>query len=271
MDGGPLAFNLDQAPAGMTIKTTSDFVAWIGWFPGSAQIGAQDVTVRATDPTGLFTTQTFSIDVTANLNNRPLVGNDSYDMIKGTTLNVAAPGVLGNDIDPDASDTLTATNYNQPAAGGTLTGNADGSFSYTPPATFTGMASFSYLARDNFGLASSSAGFVSIAVRANRAPATVADAVSTPVDTPLVIAVLGNDSDPDSVIDATNQIDPATVFIPFTGRPDNGGSVAVNTDGTITYTPAPGFTGTETFSYAVKDTYSTPANSKATVVTVTVQ
>jgi hypothetical protein len=47
--------------------------------------------------------------------------------------------------------------------------------------------------------------------------------------------------------------------------------VTVNVDGTINYTPAAGFVGIETFSYAVKDTYITPAISKAAVVSVTVQ
>lgn len=268
-DGGPLVFTLDQAPAGMTIAPASAFAAWISWRPTTAQAGAQAVIVRVTDPTGQFATQSYSINVAAN--SPPVANNDAYAMIKGTTLNVAAAGVLANDTDPDAVDTLIATNYTTPGAGGILTGNADGSFSYTPPATFTGLTSFAYLARDNHGLASTTAGFVSIAVSANRAPTTVADAAATTVDTPLVINVLGNDSDPDTAIDATNHIDPATVFIPLTGKPSNGGTVTVNLDGTINYTPAPGFVGIETFSYAVKDTYITPAISKAAVVSVTVQ
>jgi hypothetical protein len=271
-EGGPLAFTLDQAPPGMTIKTTSAYIAWIGWRPTNVQVGTQAVTVRATDPAGKFATQSWNI-VVANTNDAPLVSNDAYTMIKGGTLHVPAVGVLANDSDPDTGDTLTATNYSTPSIG-TLVGNADGSFSYTPPATYTGMASFRYLARDNAGLASKSAGWVSIAVRANRAPLTVDDAASTAStasNTTQVIDVLGNDSDPDTVIDPANHIDPATVFIPVTGKPDKGGTAAVNADGSISYTPTPGFTGTETFAYAVRDTYSTSAISKAAYVRVNVQ
>ena len=268
-DGGPLSFTLAQAPAGMTIKTTSDFIAWIGWRPTNAQVGTQSVTVRATDSAGLYATQSFSITV-ANVNDAPLVSNDAYTMIKGGTLNVAAPGVLANDSDPDTGDTLSATNFGTPSVG-ILTGNADGGFSYTPPATYTGMTSFAYLARDSAGLASKSAGFASIAVRANKAPVTVDDAAGTPPNTPLVIDVLGNDGDPDTVIDPANHIDPATVFITNTGKPNQGGTAVVNADGTIGYTPKPGFTGAEVFMYAVKDTYSTPAISKAAYVRVNVQ
>jgi FtsP/CotA-like multicopper oxidase with cupredoxin domain len=269
LDGGPLTFSLDNAPVGMTLKSPTANSVWLGWFPTSTQGGLHDVTVRVTDPTGLFTTQSFQVDV-AYQTHQPVVVNDAYTMIKGGTLNVAAPGVLANDTDPQVGDTLTATKYKAPAAG-TFTGNPDGSFSFTPPADFTGMTRFSYVAKDNTGLNSSSAGYVSIAVRANRAPVTTDDTVSTTANTGLVIDVLGNDSDSDTVIDAANRIDPATVFITTAGNPNQGGTATVNANGTLSYTPQAGFTGIETFKYAVKDTYSTPGISRVTTVQVNVQ
>ena len=47
--------------------------------------------------------------------------------------------------------------------------------------------------------------------------------------------------------------------------------MTVNANGTITYTPRLNFTGTEVFTYAVKDTYSTPSTSTAAFVRVNVQ
>jgi FtsP/CotA-like multicopper oxidase with cupredoxin domain len=266
-DGGPLTLTLDKAPAGMFVKPASDYISWIGWFPTNAQVGTQDVTVRMTDPAGLSTTQSYSITV-ANVNDAPVARNDAYVMIKGTTLNVAAPGVLANDSDPDPGDTLTATNFGVPKF---VTGNADGSFSFRPPVTYTGTTGFYYLARDSSGLASKTAGHVSIAVRNNKAPVTVDDTVGAAANTALAINVLGNDSDPDTVIDPNNRIDPATVFIPVSGKPNMGGTVTVNADGTITYTPKLNFTGTEVFMYAVRDTYNPAAISKAAYVRVNVQ
>lgn len=268
-DGGPLAFTLDRAPAGMSIKTTSGSAAWIGWFPSSAQVGTQEVTVRATDPNGLYATQAFGVAV-ENVNDAPLARNDYYAMIKGGTLNVAAPGVLANDSDPDAGDSIVVSKFAAPSVGA-LAGNLDGSFSYTPPADFAGMAKFAYVARDASGLSSKAAGFVAIAVRNNRAPAAADDAAVTPPDTPLAIPVLDNDSDPDTVIDPANRIDPATLFVPFGGKPDHGGTAVPNADGTIAYMPAPGFAGVETFKYAVKDSYGTPAISKPASVRVEVR
>ena len=61
-------------------------------------------------------------------------------------LTVAAPGVLGNDADPDGNP-LTATLVTG-AGHGSLTLNANGSFTYTPAANFNGTDTFTYRASD---------------------------------------------------------------------------------------------------------------------------
>jgi VCBS repeat-containing protein len=61
-------------------------------------------------------------------------------------LNIAAAGVLANDSDPDG-DSLTALLDVAPAHGAVML-NADGSFTYTPDAGFSGMDSFTYLVSD---------------------------------------------------------------------------------------------------------------------------
>jgi len=265
-DGGPLTFTLDNAPPGMKVVPVSGFVARVVWKPTNAQVGTQNVTVRATDPTGLSATQSYSIAV-ANVNDAPVAKNDAYVMIKGGTLVKAAPGVLANDSDPDVGDTLTAMQYTPPLTG-TFGGNAQGRITYVPPAAFTGVVSFTYRARDNNGLASALA-TGSITVRNNRAPVALDDTVSSPANTVRQINVLANDSDPDTAIDPANRINPATVLI--SSQPNMGGTATVNANGTISYTPKLNFTGTEVFMYRVRDTYSTPATSKAVYVRVNVQ
>lgn len=78
-------------------------------------------------------------------NDPPVTQNDSYTL-DGPTLNVPAPGVLANDSDPDLSG-VTAQVVSGPT-GGALTLNADGSFTYTPHAGFTGTDRFTYAAHD---------------------------------------------------------------------------------------------------------------------------
>jgi len=82
-------------------------------------------------------------------NNAPVANDDSYSTQQDTLLNVAAPGVLGNDTDAD-SDPLTAQQLSG-ASNGVATLHADGSFSYTPNGGFTGSDSFTYAAHDNNG------------------------------------------------------------------------------------------------------------------------
>jgi hypothetical protein len=77
-------------------------------------------------------------------NRAPVANNDAFTT--NTTLNVSAPGVLGNDSDADGNS-LTAV-LQTPPAQGTLTLNANGSFTYVPPTSFSGQVIFTYRAND---------------------------------------------------------------------------------------------------------------------------
>jgi hypothetical protein len=231
-------------------------------------VGPQAVKARVTDQSGLFATQPFTITV-ANVNDPPVAQNDAYSMIQGGTLNVAAPGVLGNDSDPDAGNTLTAVSFSTPSNGTLTSPSPNGGFSFT--AATTGVKTFTYRAQDNNGATSNTA-TVSITVNANRAPIAVNDTFSAPVrrNSPpyvaQVLTVLANDSDPDTAIDPTNVINPATLAI--SASPDKGGSVTVNANGTIAYTPKLNFKGTEVFGYRVRDSRNSLSNTATVRVNV---
>lgn len=80
-------------------------------------------------------------------NGPPLAQNDSFTTPLNTVLNVAPnSGVLGNDIEPEASSMVAA--LITPPRVGTLHFNTDGSFQYTPPANFNGAVQFVYQASD---------------------------------------------------------------------------------------------------------------------------
>ena len=77
----------------------------------------------------------------------PEAVDDSYGAIYGKTLTVsAAEGVLVNDV-YDGSGTMTATLVTGPSSG-TLSLNADGSFTYKPKTGFVGTVTFTYKACD---------------------------------------------------------------------------------------------------------------------------
>ena len=77
----------------------------------------------------------------------------------------------------------------------------------------------------------------------NQPPVAVDDADTTEQDTPVTVSVLSNDSDPDG---DTLTVTGATV-------PAAQGTVVINPDGTLTFTPAAGFTGTATITYTIDD------------------
>jgi VCBS repeat-containing protein len=88
----------------------------------------------------------------------------------------------------------------------------------------------------------------------NPAPVAAADGAGTAVDAPVTIAPLGNDSDPDG----------DTLTVSSVSNPANG-SVVINPDGTVTYTPDNGFVGTDTFTYVVSDGQGGTATETVTV------
>ena len=90
----------------------------------------------------------------------------------------------------------------------------------------------------------------------NRPPVANADAVQTPEDTAVVVDVLANDTDADN--------DALTVT--SLGTPAHG-TATLNSDGTVTYTPAPNFNGSDAFTYTISDDQG---GSDTETVTVTV-
>ncbi len=85
-------------------------------------------------------------------------------------------------------------------------------------------------------------GTLTITVTAvNDAPVAGKDTATTRQDTPVTVDVLANDSDVDG--------NPLTVTAASAGN----GSVVINADGTLTYTPNANFNGTDTVTYTVSD------------------
>jgi hypothetical protein len=89
----------------------------------------------------------------------------------------------------------------------------------------------------------------------NDAPMAINDSGSTGPGTPLVVPVLINDWDADTDV----------LVVSSVGTAANGTVVINNPDGTVTYTPAAGFTGIDTFTYTVSD-----GNGSTTTATVTI-
>ncbi|MDO8847993.1 MAG: Ig-like domain-containing protein, partial [Coriobacteriia bacterium] len=99
----------------------------------------------------------------------PVAVADAYSTPVNTAKVVAAPGVLANDTDTE-SNPLTAIKVTNPSHG-SATLNSNGSFTYTPTASWSGTDSFTYKAND--GSADSNTVTVTITVTPG-APVTLA-------------------------------------------------------------------------------------------------
>src|SRR5690606_22940928 len=95
--------------------------------------------------------------------------------------------------------------------------------------------------------------FTLLEVPANEPPVAVADEAETDHDTPVSIDVLANDTDPDG----------DTLTVDAVTTPANG--TATHTSDQVTYTPDPGFAGTDTFTYTITDGHGGFAQATVTV------
>jgi hypothetical protein len=252
------SLSLVSTSAGITLNTTTGSVSVaIGTAPGSYTLTYQ---LCSTLGSTTCTTSYASITVTGN----PPVA--TYD-IADTRINTPVSGnVLTNDTDPQGLP-LTASLLTPPA-NGTVVVNPDGSYTYTPPANFTGTVSFCYSVSNTGGLSSSACAEVNIApdaVLGNNAPIANNDNTKTTQNTPVTIVALANDTDPDSATSLAGQLSNPVIL----SQPAQGTTVA-NANGTLTYTPPTSFTGLVSFLYQVCDK-ATPALCATATVSVNVQ
>ncbi|WEX00469.1 retention module-containing protein [Pseudomonas nitroreducens] len=166
-----------------------------------------------------------------------------------TPLTIAPKTLLGNDSDVDG-DSLSILSV-QGAVNGTVKLDG-GNVVFTPNKDFNGTGSFTYTISDGHG--GTSTATVTVGVTAvNDAPTLLADTATTKEDTSVKIDVLANDTDVDG--------DKLTV----SAASASNGSVVINTDGTLSYTPKTNFSGNDTISYTVSDGHGGTATSTVAV------
>ncbi|MDD1616027.1 MAG: DUF4347 domain-containing protein [Methylococcaceae bacterium] len=234
-------------------------------------ISSDTLSILSTDQLGLTDLDTVAI----NVNRPPIAVDDTKTGVVGTPITV---NVLGNDSDPDNNlDPTTvkivgATNPGDPlvvAGQGTWSVNATtGEITFTPIAGFTlSPTPINYTVKDTSGLESATA---KVTLTVINPPIAVDDTKTGNAGTPIIVNVLGNDSDPD------NNLDPTTVKIAGTTNPGDPlvvagqGTWSVNaTTGEITFTPIAGFTLSPTpINYTVKDTNGLESATAKVTLTV---
>ncbi|MBC7817586.1 MAG: tandem-95 repeat protein, partial [Planctomycetaceae bacterium] len=204
--------------------------------------------LQAVDSTGLTGTGTYTINLT-DINESPTAHAASFS----TDEDVALDGSLsGSDVEGSELSFVLVTG----PADGSLTLNADGTFSYAPNTNFNGSDSFSF--RTNDGSLDSTPATVSLSITAvNDAPTANAASFSTDEDVALNGSLSGSD------IEGS-----ALSFVLVTGPAD--GSLSLHADGTFSYAPNTNFNGSDSFSFHTNDDSldSTPATVSLNIAAV---
>ncbi|WP_452223127.1 tandem-95 repeat protein, partial [Lacinutrix chionoecetis] len=199
--------------------------------------------------------------------------------------------ITGNDTDPNGTIDVTTVDLDPATPGqqdaftvpgeGTYTDNGDGTVTFTPEPTFTGVATpIDYTVQDNDG---NDSNIATITVTVQSIPIAEDDeSLDNTINTAVTVNVpLDNGNGPDT--DADGTINPATVSITTTGATDmtgdgyndtlvvpGEGTWIVDGTGNITFTPEPGFTGDPTpITYTIEDNDGNVSNEATVTITYT--
>ena len=265
-DGDSLTVVLVSGPSHGTLALNAN--GSFTYVPTANYNGPDGFTYQAKDPSGaLSSVATVAITVNA-VDDAPAAQSDGYTTNENQSLTVAAPGVLANDGDVD-NPTLTAVLITGPLHG-TVTLNANGSFTYVPNQNFDGVDTFTYVAKG--GASDSNVATVTINVVALNHPPffdpifdqSVSPAVGTTESLVITGVAPGPPEELGQVLAFTaTSSDPSLVSTPtITGS----GSTR-----TLTYQRNSALTGTATITVTAQDNAGGPTDTFARTFAVTLE
>jgi hypothetical protein len=193
--------------------------------------------------------------VPTNFDQNPIAQNDTAVVAINKSIQI---NVLANDT-AAPGDTLDVTSVAITTAPGHGTATVDsttGAINYQPASDYSGADSFQYTVRDSFGAPSNAA---SVSVTVQPAPVATNDTATVEANSSVMIAILTNDTSSGGTLDSAS--------IKIVVAPTHG--TASVSGGQVTYTPATGYTGLDTFQYTVQDNLGTTSNVATVSVNVT--
>ncbi|MBN9605680.1 MAG: tandem-95 repeat protein [Actinomycetales bacterium] len=218
--GSGLTVTSVQSPVNGTVSLTPSGAVFT---PAGGYTGPASFTYTVTDSSGLTATATVNVTVAATPP-APVAANDDLSTGSGVALTIVPGDLIGN----DSGSGLTVSAIG-PASSGTVASNGSGGWTYTPAPGFSGTATFPYTVTNGGG---SSSATVTVTVR----PDAVNDAASVAAGATTPIAVLANDLGSATTVTAAGPAAHGTVTFTASG---------------VSYTPAAGYSGTDSFSYTL--------------------
>ena len=253
VDGDPLIFIICKEAEHGTLTFDSNFNTngKLIYTPEPYFTGPDVFTFKLNDGEADSAPAKVSINVVPNL--LPVAKSHSVTTVEDTPTEIRLMGS-----DPD-SDPLSYSMVTDPS-NGSLKGTAP-NLTYTPNPNFNGSDSFTFKVNDSAG--DSVPATVSIMVSSvNDPPVAIDDTATTQEDTPVVtIDVLANDTDVDNV-GRYLYLDTFSVTAVSQGT---NGSVTINPDNTLSYSPNANFYGSDTFTYTISDNKGLTDTAKVNV------
>jgi hypothetical protein len=239
-DGDTLSITAKTNGTNGTVTITGGGTG-VTYTPNANFNGLDSFTYTVSDGNG--GTDTASVNVTiTSINDNPDAVDDAATVAEDSGAN--SLNVVANDTDSDG-DTLSITAKTNGTNGTvTITGGGTG-VTYTPNANFNGSDSFTYTISDGNG--GTDTATVNITVTSvNDAPDAVNDSATVDEDSGAnALSVLANDS----ILPDTGE----TLSITAKTNGANG-TVVITGGGTgLTYTPAAGYVGSDSFTYTISD------------------
>ncbi len=199
--------------------------------PANGYSGSDSFTFRVSDGS-LNASGTVNITVTAAANNPPTATNGSTSTNEDTP---KALTLVGGDPDGDA---ITYSIISGPSHG-SLSGGTSAGRTYTPSSNYFGSDSFSFRVTDSHN-ATATATFSITVNPVNDAPTAQNLSISTAQNTAKALTLLGSD------------IDSSSLTYSILSQPSHG-SVSGGSGAGRTYTPANGYSGSDSFTFRVSD------------------
>jgi len=234
----------------MAAAPLSGSMAWPGEFSKSSPLPPAELTTISID---ILFGEVPQVGVQSTRINYPNCTQNIVVAVADTATIFGIPtilNVLANDYDPDEGeiDTLSVAlhrdSISQGPYHGHLTFNSDGTLTYTPDLVYNGLDSFVYRICDDFSPTACDTAIVRLTLWYNAPIVARTDYETIYMGQTAIIDILDNDTDPEGKIDI--------VSIDLLVDPENGNAI-INSDGTITYQPLTGFTGTDSLLYTVCD------------------
>ena len=246
----PITVSLETPPSTSEGTAVVNIDNTITFTPITDYVGTSIFTYKITDKDGdISNDATVTINVKSGINNVPLALDDAATTTENKAVTI---NVLAND--SQLNDGIEKVIIYRFPRFGTAIVNANYTVTYTPSPWFIGADDFDYMVIDldgDYGIAK-----VSITVNpiVNSLPTANDDSRGTSKNTSVIVDVLTNDTG----------LEDGGLKLTIPSNPSHG-TVLVNLDNTITYSPSTDYLGIDNFDYQVCD-----VNNDCSIATVTI-